>query len=147
MRHSTRSPSACQKLIWRQPKRGGSSQFHRCTTSSPPMKVNSRIPRIASGAMKIILFNLGLMFSSSRFRKFVVNVSQSLAQMQHRIAFAREQRVHADAGLGRYLLEAASFQLVGNKHIALFLRQLVDCQLEFIEKDAAGVQRVRASIG
>ena len=41
IRHSARSPSACQKVIWRQPKSGGSSQFHRCSTTSPPMAINS----------------------------------------------------------------------------------------------------------
>ena len=72
---------------------------------------------------------------------------QSLAQMQHRIAFAREQRIHAHAGLGGDLLEAAPFQLVRNKHLALLLRQLVDRQLEFIEQHVAGVKRLRSGIG
>src|SRR3989454_6821594 len=147
MRHSARIPSACQKVIWRQPKSGGSNQFHRCSTSSPPMAINSSIPRIASGAMKISLFNLGLMFGSSRFRKFVVNALQSLAQMQHRIAFAGEQRVHAHAGLGGHLFEAAPFQLVRDKHVALLLRQLVDRQLEFLEKQVTGVKRLRSGVG
>ena len=101
MRHSTRSPSACQKVIWRHPRSGGSSQFHRCSTTSPPMKVNSTIARIASGAIIIILFTLGLMFGSSCFHKFVVNVVQALAQMQHRIALAREQRIHDYMGSNR----------------------------------------------
>src|SRR5207253_5409196 len=113
-------------ITWRTTMSDGTKQFLRCSNSSPPMAINSSIPRIASGAMKISLFNLGLMFGSSRFRKFVVNALQSLAQMQHRIAFAGEQRVHAHAGLGGHLLEAAPFQLVCNKHLALLLRQLVD---------------------
>ena len=33
IRHSARSPSACQKVIWRQPKSGGSSQFHSSRTT------------------------------------------------------------------------------------------------------------------
>src|SRR5713101_9242990 len=98
MRHSASSPNACQKETWRQPKSGGSSQFHNCLTISPPMKTNSSIPRIASGAMKIKFFLL--MVSSSSFRQFVVDALQPLAQMQHRITLAREQRIHAHAGLG-----------------------------------------------
>src|ERR1035437_5033857 len=121
MRHSTRSPSACQKVTWRQPKSGGSSQFHRCSTISPPIKINSSIPTIASGAIKISFFTFGLMFSPSRFRKFVVNALQSLAQMQRRIAFAREQRIYAHAGFGGHLLEAAPLQLVSDKHLALLV--------------------------
>src|SRR5438045_131096 len=59
--------------------------------------------------------------------------------MPHRITFAREQRIHVHAGLGGHLLEAAPFQLVGNKHLALLLGQLFDRQLELIEKHAARV--------
>src|SRR5258707_10010497 len=70
MRHSARSPSACQKVSWRQPKSGGNSQFHRCSTISPPRKTNSAIARIASGAIQIHFF---FMFGSSLLRKFVVN--------------------------------------------------------------------------
>src|ERR1039457_1922711 len=121
MRHSTRSPSPCEKVIWRERSSGDSSQFHRCSTISPPIKTNSSIPTIASGAIQISFFTFGLMFSSSRFRKLVVNVLQSLAQMQHGIAFAREQRIHAHAAFGGHLLEAAPFQLVPHKHLALLL--------------------------
>ena len=45
IRHSARSPSACQKVIWRQPKSGGSSQFHSSRTTSPPMAINSSNPQ------------------------------------------------------------------------------------------------------
>ena len=72
---------------------------------------------------------------------------QPLAQMQHRVAFAREQRVHAHAGLGGHLLEAAPFQLVRDEHLALLLRQLVDRQLELIEQHVARVERLRSGIG
>src|SRR5579862_6323603 len=130
---------ACQKVIWRQPKMDGSSQFHSCSTTSPPMAINSSIARIANGARKIHFL---LMFSSSCFRKFVVNVLQSLAQMQHRIAFAGEQCIHAHASLGGHLLETAPFQLVRNKHLALLLRQLVNCQLEFIKNHVARVEHL-----
>jgi len=67
-------------------------------------------------------FSFASHFSSSRFRKFVEDSLQSLAQMQHRIAFARQQRIQAHAGLGGQFPEAAPVQLVGNKHLALLLR-------------------------
>src|SRR5579859_4585478 len=66
--------------------------------------------------------------------------------MQHRIAFAREQRIHAHTSPGGNLLEAPAFQLVGNKHLALLLRQFVDRQLEFIEKYAADIKCLWSSI-
>src|ERR1035437_3679258 len=118
IRHSARIPRPCQKVIWRQPKIGGSNQFHSCITISPPRAINRKSARIASGARKIHFF---LIFSPSCFRKLVVNALQSLAQMQHRIAFAREQRIDAHAGLGGHLLEAAPCQFVRNKHLALLL--------------------------
>src|SRR5438876_5257084 len=62
IRQRSNSPSACQKVIRRQPNSGGSSQFQRCITSSPPMKVNRMIPAIAAGASQIHLF---LMFCRS----------------------------------------------------------------------------------
>src|SRR6266516_4059911 len=146
IRHSARSASACQKVICRQPK-SGSSQFHSNITISPPRKVKSASPRTASGAMKSNCFFFDLMFSSSCVREFVVDALQPLAQTLHRVAFAGEQRIHAHAGLGGDLLEAAAFHLVRHKHLALLLRQLADCQLELIEKDLPGVQRLGAGIG
>src|SRR5258706_5393320 len=147
IRHSNRIPSACQKVIRRQPKSVGSSQFQSCCTISVPMAIRANIPSIANGAMKIIFFHLSLIFSPSGFRKFVVNRLQTLAQMEHRIAFAREQRIHADAGLGGNFLEAAPFEFVPDKHFALLIRQLIERQLEFIEENVTGVKRLRSSIG
>src|SRR5258708_6039108 len=144
MRHSARSPSACQKVSWRQPKSGGSSQFHSCSTSSPPRKINSTIARIASGARKIHFF---LMLYSSFLRKFVVNVLQSLTQMQHRITLAREQRIHAHAGLGGHLLEAAPFQFVSDENFTLVLGQFAERKFQFIKKHAAEVECFRSGIG
>src|SRR5215210_4960797 len=144
IRHSARSPSACQKVIWRQPKSDGSSQFHSCFTISPPRARNSRNTSRISGARTINRF---LIWGSSRLSEFVVNDLQSLAQMSYRIAFAREERIHAHAGLGGHRLEAAPFHLVRNKHLALLLRQLVDRQLELGEKHVAGIKRLRSGIG
>src|SRR5439155_16442857 len=141
IRHSARSASACQKVISRQPKSGGSSQFHSNITISPPRKVKSASPRTASGAMKSNRLLLDLMFSPSCVREFVVDALQSLAQTSHRVAFAGEQRIHAHASFGGDLLEAAPFHLVRHKHLALLLRQLADCQLEIIEMDLPVVQR------
>src|SRR5207249_4036436 len=116
MRHSARSPRACQKVIWRQPNSGGNSQFQRCNTISPPMAINTGIARIASGAMKIHFF---LMFSSSCFPIFVVNTLQSFAEMKHRVALAREQRIHAHASLRGHLLEAVAIQFVSDEYFTL----------------------------
>src|SRR5215831_6132427 len=110
IRQRSSSPSACQKVMSRQPKRGGSSQFHSCITISPPIKTNATIARIASGPSQI---HFRLMFSSSSsFGQFVVNALQPPAQMQHRIALAREQRIHARARLLGHFLEAAPLQFV-----------------------------------
>src|SRR5437867_2457080 len=148
IRHSASIPSACQKEIGLNPKSGGSNQFHSHLTSWPPRKTNSTIPTIASGAIisnRLPLFML--MLGSSPFPEFVVNVLQSLAQMQHRIALPRQQRIHAHPGLGSHLLEAASFQLVGDEHLTLLLRQLLERQLELIEKHAPRVKRLRSGVG
>src|SRR5438093_3777655 len=144
IRHSVRMPSACQKVTWRQPKSGGSSQFHSCHTTSPPIAMNSTNTSRITGARRI---NRLLMFSPSPVPKCLVNALQSLAQMQHRIALSREQGIHAHAGLCSHLLEAAPFQLVRNEHLALLLRQLVDRPCELIEKHGARVERLRPGIG
>src|SRR6185503_19700925 len=46
----------------------GASQFQRCITTWPPIKLKITMPRIAAGAIQISLFNLLLMFCSSRHR-------------------------------------------------------------------------------
>src|SRR5271157_2806369 len=118
IRHSTSIPSACQKVIMRQPKSPGNSQFHRLITTQPPKAINSAIPMIAAGIMKIIFF---FMFVPSCFRKCVVNALQPITQVQHRVAFAREQRVDAHTAFGGHLLEAAALDLVPDKYLALLL--------------------------
>src|SRR5712691_5619450 len=119
MRHSANSPSACQNVTSRQPNSVGSNQFHRCITISPPMAMTRTIPTTATGARKSHFF---LISSPSCLRPFVVDRLQSLAQMEHRVALAREQRVQADAALRGHLPEAAAFELVGHEHLALLLR-------------------------
>src|SRR5215472_16727035 len=84
IRQRSSNPSACQKIMKRQPKSGGSSQFHKRITISPPITINASIARIASGAIQIHFL---LMFpSSSPFDQFLVNALQPLAQMQHGVA-------------------------------------------------------------
>src|SRR5271165_1369636 len=109
MRQSTSIAIACQKVIRCQPKRPGSIQFHRLMTTHPPKAMNNTMPIIAAGTMKNSFFPL--IFLSSCFRKLVVNRLQSLAQMQHCISLAREQRIHAHAAFGGHLFEAAPFDL------------------------------------
>src|SRR5580704_914037 len=147
MRQSARSPTACQKVISRQPKSDGSSQFHRCSTISPPMKTKTSIPRIASGTMKISFINLLAMLSPSRFRKVIVNPLQPLTQMEHRVAFARKQRIYAHAGAGGEFLETQALDFVRDEDFALLRRQLAYRQLECGQEHAAGVERLRAGVG
>ena len=87
------------------------------------------------------------MISKLWLRKFVINALQLLAQMQHRIAFAREQRIHAHASLGCQLFEAAPFQFVRNEYFSLIVRQFVERKLQFVQKHVAEVKRFRAGIG
>src|SRR4051795_9979607 len=115
MRHSASSPSACQKVISRRPKRDGSSQFHSCRTTAPPTAMKSRKPRIASGARNIHFL---LICSPSSFLQRIVNNAQTLAQMQNRVALPRQERVHADTGLGGHFLEAFPFEHVADEHLA-----------------------------
>src|SRR5271167_3026457 len=97
MRQRASSPKACQKVIWRHPNNVGVSQFQRCITSSPPIQMKSAI---AGGPMKISANHFFFVMLCSLFlRKFVVNALQSFAQMKHRVALAREQRVDADPAL------------------------------------------------
>ena len=56
IRHSASNPKACQKVSVRQPNSGGSSQFHKCITTSPPTKINSGIATMASGAIQYHFF-------------------------------------------------------------------------------------------
>src|SRR5580693_10512364 len=108
IRQRASSPTACQKVMSRHPNSVGASQFHRCMTSSPPIQMKSGIASIAAGTIKNHFFLLILgssltrIISSNRFfgsflGKFVVNALQSFAELKHRVALAREQRVDADA--------------------------------------------------
>src|SRR5215469_2816125 len=121
IRHNTSIASACQKVIVRHPNSVGSSQFHRHCTIQPPSAIRSAIPTMAKGApIEMSLFLV--IFSSSRFPKFVVYALQALAQMEHRIPFAPQQRVHAHARLNRHLFEAEPLDLVPYEDLSLLLR-------------------------
>src|SRR5271154_2508873 len=115
-RQSASNPKACQKVTCRQPNSGGSSQFHRCIISSPPIRMKSAI---AIGARKIIASHFLRMWCSLFLCKFVVDVLQSFAQVQHRVSLAREQRVYAHAGFRRELFEAAPVDFVRDEYLAL----------------------------
>src|SRR5208282_4900221 len=118
---------ACQKVITFHPNSPGSSQFQRCITISPKSATKAAI---ASGATKKIhLFLITQLFSmsSSSFpRKLVVHIAQTIAQCEHRVTLAREQRVDVDAALRRQFLEAATFQFVRDKNLALLGGQFVE---------------------
>src|SRR5580698_5780874 len=67
--------------------------------------------------------------------------------MQHCVAFARQQRIDAYAAFSRYLLEAAPFDLMRDKHFALLRGQLPERKLELLEQHAAGVKGFRSGVG
>src|SRR5580704_9343390 len=107
--------------------------------------MNNAIPMIAAGAMKTD-FHFLLMFNSSCFRKFVVNILQPLAEMQHRITLAREQGVDANSGFSGEFLEAAAFHFVRDEYFALFCGQVAECRLQFLEQHTTCVESVGAGV-
>ena len=52
IRQRASSPRACQKVICRHPNNAGSSQFHKCITTSPPIQMKSAIPSDAAEQSK-----------------------------------------------------------------------------------------------
>src|SRR5258708_27943571 len=144
MRQRASRARACQKVSCFHPNRPGSSQFQRYSTTSPPMKANSTIPAMAAGAIHKSLFLL--MLCSSLVLELVVNALQTLPQMKHRVALAREQGVDVDAGLCRQLFEAAPFHFVGDEDVALFVGELFQRELHFVEQHVADVERLRSGV-
>ena len=67
--------------------------------------------------------------------------------MEHGIAFARQQSIHADARFSGHLFEASAFQFMADKYRALFFRQLVEREFKFVEEYAASVKSVGSGIG
>src|SRR6202041_822497 len=96
-------PSPCQKVMVCHPKIGGIRTFHRLLT----MKPKTTAPMMTKAAIFIPL-STGCcpMFNSLSLSKTFVDRLQTLSQMQHRIVFSREQRVHAETGFGGDVLEA-----------------------------------------
>src|SRR6266568_6090639 len=100
----------------------------------------------AGGATKKI--HHFLLMSCSSFRvELVVNAQQPLAQMKHRIALARKQRVDVYATFCRQLLEAAPLQFVRDEHFALVVGQFGERVFQLVEKHAANVERLWPGIG
>jgi len=71
----------------RHPNKAGSSQFHKCITTSPPIALKTAIARIASGAMKSHFF---FIVYSSFPQELVVDAPQASPQMKYRVALARK---------------------------------------------------------
>jgi hypothetical protein len=67
--------------------------------------------------------------------------------MEHGIMFTREERIEAHAGFGGKGLEAPAFDLVRDKDLALFPRQLIQGLFELLQEEASGIKRVGAGIG
>ena len=56
------------------------------------------------------------------------------AQMQNRIAFAREQRIERHTAFRHHFLEGAPVKLVGDKYLTLIRRQLIERILQGLEQ-------------
>src|SRR5215468_8256725 len=140
---STSRPTACQKPITRQPNSSGISQFHKTMTTAL-----SAAAAIAANSTNFSPCSNQVLFilRSSRIDKFVVNRTQPLPQVQHGIALARQQGVHAGTRLPGELLEASSLEFVGNEHTALLLGQFVQGSIEFFEQEASRVDRFRPTV-
>src|SRR5579864_637162 len=81
--------------------------------------------------------------NSSTFLEFLVNGSQPATQMEDRIAFARQQGVHANARLFRQFLEAVAQPLVPDKRLALLVGQLEQGLVNFLQQQAADIGGLR----
>src|SRR5439155_279859 len=83
--------------------------------------------------------------SLSRVQVLVMDRSQAFAQVQHRVALARQQGVDADTrGIGD-LLEALAFDFVRDEDLALLGGQLVERFFQLIEQDAAPDEAAQAT--
>src|SRR4051794_17833990 len=73
----------------------------------------------------------------STLLSFVVQVLQARAQMQHGVAFARQQGVDGHAALERHLLETQAVELVRDEDLALIRRQFLQRRLQVLEQHGA----------
>src|SRR5438445_683198 len=80
-------------------------------------------------------------------RKLVVNALQTLAQMQHRVALAREQRVDVHTRGCRQLFEAAPFEFVSDEHLALIFGKFVERKFQLVKQYTAKIERFRSGMG
>ena len=55
-------PTACQKVICRQPKIDGNSQFHSCSTASPRAPTITTMMKIPSTTFNALVIHLLAMF-------------------------------------------------------------------------------------
>src|SRR5579863_4361588 len=122
IRLSTSTPSACQKVMARNPNRAGISQFHRLMVTRLKTAAASRANN-ANFRPRLIQFLF--MLGSSCFRKFVVDGLEALPQMEHGVMLAREKCIDAQTGLGRQFLEGAALDFVGDEDLALLIGKLV----------------------
>ena len=66
--------------------------------------------------------------------------AKALAQLQHGIVLARQQRVHADSRQGGDVVEAIAHQFMRDEHFSLLFGQIVQRGVNLIEKQASQVQ-------
>src|SRR5215469_2296508 len=127
---------ACQKVTTFHPNSAGISQFHNDITINPNRATNSTAMGKNFNALMNLLF---IFYSFSALLELFVNGPQSAAQVQYRVALAREQRVYADARLLCHLLKAVAQQLVPDEYLSLFFGQLEQGIVDFLQQNAPDV--------
>src|SRR5260370_41732849 len=78
--------------------------------------------------------------------ELIINFTEALAQVNHGVVLAGEQRVDADAGLHRELFETAALELMRNEHFSLLLGKLIQSSVQFFEQHTARISCFRSCI-
>src|SRR5689334_3105254 len=113
-------------------------------TLAPPSAMHAARPTSANGAIQRIFLKFGLIGRPSCFLQLVVEPLQSLAEEEHGVVLAREERVHRGTGPLGDLLEALPLDLVRDEDGALLLREIRHRALELVEDERAQVLSLRA---
>jgi len=77
----------------------------------------------------------------------LLEFGKAFAEVEHGVAFAREQGVDGGAGFGGDFFEAAAEEFVGDEGFALLFGELVEGFVEGVEEEGAGVEGVGAGVG
>src|SRR5262252_8347791 len=128
---------------------GGTRSFHRTITTQLKSAMNTTTATAIAipFATRLITQPARLLTTLSSFRQPVLVYGlQPLAQLQHRIALARQQRVDALARALGELAEGQPVELLRDEHLALLARQLFQRRLDLIEEHGAHRRRLRRAV-